>query len=77
MQSIMQNFPYLMHFSVERRPIDTVPSPENTCPFPGSFCFWLQFQVGETLKNFKISQSRTAIERNASPKNETNLEENY
>ena len=77
MYPVMQNVPYLKHVALERRPIALVPSPENKCPFQGRYGISFQFQVDETSKGSWISHSVTDIERNASFKNEGNLEGSF
>ena len=77
MNPVMQNVPYLKHVALERRPICTVPSSENKCPFPGRYGFRFQLQVDQTLKDSWISHSMMAVQRNASLKHERNLEENF
>ena len=73
----MQNIRYLKHVALEGRPIGTVPSSINKCLLTGSYGLRLQLHVEETLKTSFIFHSTMAVQRNASLKNERNLEKNY
>ena len=77
MYPVMQNVPYLKHVALERRPITTVPSPENKCPFQERYGIRFQFQVDETFKEFGISHSTMTVKRSAPLKNEGKPEENF
>ena len=77
MYPVMQNVLYVKHVAVERKAIGIVPSSKNKCPFPGSYSFRFHFHDDETLKDSWISHSTTAVERNASLKNERNLQQSF
>ena len=73
---VIQNILHLKHLALDGRSVGTVPSSENKCPYPVSYGFRFQFQVDELLKDSSISHSKLAVQRNSSPKNERNLEDN-
>ena len=74
---VIPNILHLKHLALDGRSVGTVPSSENKCPYPVSYGFRFQFQVDELLKDSSISHSTLAVQRNSSPKNERNLEDNF